>query len=72
MIQKPGIPSGTPTWLKAMIETIIGRRGGRTRLPELQTLTFSATPTKAECEALNAYVNEWGKAMKSMVERIEG
>lgn len=70
-IKKPGIPAGTPDWLRNLLEILIGRRGNRIQIPEFQTLTFSATPTKAECEALYAYVNEVRTAVNDIITRLD-
>ena len=45
-IKKPGVPNGTPDWLKTIVEIQLGRRGNAIIVPSLQTLTFSATPRK--------------------------
>lgn len=50
--QKPGIPSGTDPWLKNMLEIMNGRRGNAIDVPDIPELTFSSTPTQAQCEAL--------------------
>src|SRR5687768_18590548 len=51
-IKKAGIPNDAPKWLKTNMEIILGRRGNAIELPELPELTFSATPTQAECQQL--------------------
>jgi hypothetical protein len=71
-IKKPGIPSDTPDWLKTMLETIVGRRDNAITPPSFQTLTFSATPTKTECEALYAYVNTIQDALEQLLNRMDG
>ena len=71
-IKKPGIPAGTPEWLKTMIETLIGRRGNRIEAPKFQTLTFSATPTRTECEALYSYLNTVRDALEQLISRMDG
>lgn len=70
-IKKPGIPSGTPDWLKTMLETLIGRRGNAITPPQAQTLTFSATPTKAECEALYSHVTDIHTALTDLLKRFD-
>ena len=70
-IKKPGIPAGTPEWLKTTIEILIGRRGNKIEAPEFQTLVFSATPTKAECEALYSYINEVRTAVENILTRLD-
>ena len=71
-IKKPGIPSDAPAWEKTMLEIISGRRGNAITAPPLQTLTFSATPTQAECEALYSYVNDIRSAVESLLKRLDG
>lgn len=58
--------------VKENIEILTGRRGNKIILPEIQTLSFSATPTQAEYQALNQYINAWTAVMKALVTRIEG
>jgi hypothetical protein len=70
-IKKPGIPTGTPDWLKTTLEIVLGRRGNRITPPPAQTLTFSATPTKAECEALYAHVNNVHSALTDLINRFD-
>ena len=71
-VKKPGIPAGTPEWLKTMIEILTGRRGNRIEAPKFQTLTFSATPTSAECEALYSYVNNVRVVVEQLISRMDG
>jgi hypothetical protein len=71
-IKKPGIPAGTPEWLKTMIELLIGRRGNRIMPPAFRALTFSAVPTRAECEALYAYTNDVRIAVERLITRLDG
>lgn len=70
-IKKPGIPSDTPAWLKTMIEILTGRRGNAVAIPAKQTLTFSASPTQAECEALYAYANTLQDALNQIITRFD-
>ena len=70
-IKKPGVPTGTPDWLKTILEIVLGRRGNRIMVPAEQTLTFSSTPTKAECEALYQYTNSVRTALDSLVNRLD-
>lgn len=70
-IRKPGIPAGTPEWLKTMIEILVGRRGNRIAPPLYRTLDFSASPTKAECEALYSYTNEVREVVEKIVTRLD-
>jgi len=77
-MKKPNIPEtgGRPTSefvraVKDNIEVITGRRRNRLDLPDIQTITFSAAPTQAECQALNAYVNEWAKSMVALMDRLD-
>ena len=69
--KKPGIPAGTPAWLKIFLEIIAGRRGNKIAVPLRQNLTFSATPTKAECEALYSYVNDMRASLDALVNRLD-
>lgn len=71
-IKKPGIPSGTPDWLKTSLEILEGRRDNAITPPAAQALTFSASPTKAECEALFAYVNTIRDALEQLLNRMDG
>ena len=70
-LKKPGIPADTPDWLKTTLEILEGRRGNAIVVSKPQTLTFSATPTKAECEALYAYVAENNRALNSLIVRFD-
>jgi hypothetical protein len=70
-IRKPGIPAGTPAWLKIFLEIIVGRRGNRIAVPPRQNLIFSATPTKAECEALYSYINDVRGSLDALVNRLD-
>jgi hypothetical protein len=69
--RKPGIPAGTPAWLKIFLEIIAGRRGNKIAVPPRQNLNFSATPTKAECEALYSYVNDVRGSLDALVNRLD-
>jgi hypothetical protein len=71
-IKKPGIPAGTPEWLKTMIEILTGRRGNQIEAPKFQRLTFSETPTQAECEALYSYTNAVRAAVEQVISRMDG
>ncbi|WP_025039854.1 hypothetical protein [Nitrosospira briensis] len=70
-IKKPGIPAGTPEWLKTMIELLTGRRGNRIMPPAFRALTFSAVPTRTECEALYAYTNDVRNAVERIITRLD-
>lgn len=70
-VGKPGVPAGTPEWLKTMIEILTGRRGNRIPEPPVRALTFSDTPTRKECEALYAYVNEVREAVDRIITRLD-
>lgn len=71
-IKKPGIPTGTPDWLKTMMEILTGRRGNRIEAPKFQRLTFSETPTQSECEALYSYTNTVRDALEQVISRMDG
>lgn len=70
-IKKPGIPGDTPAWLKTTLEIYSGRRGNAITIPSKQTLTFSASPTQAECEALDNKLNEVYDTMKKLITRFD-
>lgn len=70
-IKKPGIPVDAPAWLKTFLETIVGRRGNKITPPAFQDLTFSATPTQAECEALYQYVNQVRTSVADILTRLD-
>ncbi len=70
-VRKPGVPAGTPEWLKTMIEILTGRRGNRIPAPPVRALTFSDTPTRTECEALYAHVNEVREAVDKIITRLD-
>lgn len=76
-MKKPPLNRGYPpdqAWVKAVtenVETITGRRGNKIAVPGAQVLTFSATPTKAQCEALNAYVNTVRSAVEKLILRLD-
>jgi hypothetical protein len=71
-IKKPGIPATAPDWLRTSLEILEGRRGNAIEIPAQQTLAFSATPTKAECEALYQYTNTVRDAVESILNRLDG
>lgn len=70
-IKKPGIPASAPAWLRTMLEIFTGRRNNKITPARMQELTFSATPTRAECEALYAYVREVHRAQNDMIRRFD-
>ncbi|SET69603.1 hypothetical protein SAMN05216412_11318 [Nitrosospira multiformis] len=70
-IKKPGIPVNTPEWLRNMIEILVGRRNNKIEIPKHETLTFSSTPTQAECEALYEYTNRVRSALDSLITRFD-
>jgi hypothetical protein len=39
--------------------------------PPLRNLTFSATPTKTECEALYSYVNDVRASLDALLNRLD-
>lgn len=64
----------TPDFVRAAkenIEVMTGRRKNKITVPTIQTLSFSSTPTQAECAALNSYVNAWAQALKSLIARLD-
>lgn len=70
-IKKPGIPSDAPEWQRTMFEIFTGRRGNKIDVAKFQALTFSATPTQAECEALYGYLNEVRQSMDQLIKRFD-
>jgi hypothetical protein len=76
-MKKPSISRVFPVdrgWVDAVaenLEVITGRRKNRITVPVKKTLTFSATPTKAECEALYAYTNTVRAALASLLTRLD-
>lgn len=65
----------TPAFVRAVkdnIEVVTGRRRNALSVPTIQTLTFSSSPTQAECEALNSYVNAWAAAFIALMDRLDG
>lgn len=77
-MKKPNIPAtngqATPGFVRSVkdsLEIVAGRRGNRLALPALQLLAASAPPTQAECQALNAYVNEWAKLLMALISRLD-
>lgn len=70
-IKKPGIPADTAGWLRTMLEIFTGRRNNKITPATIRELTFSATPTQAECEALYAYVNETRRAVNELIRRFD-
>ena len=64
----------TPAWIAAVIDNIqviTGRRKNSIFVVPQPALTFSATPTKAECEALFAYTNQVRTALAAVVMRLD-
>lgn len=62
-------------WVEAVtesLETLTGRRNNRITMPTLQALTFSSPPTQAECQALEAKLNEVIKVVGQLVARSDG
>lgn len=70
-VKKPGIPANAPQWQKTMFEIMTGRRGNKIDVAAQQNLTFSATPTKEECEALYSYLSEVHKSMNQLINRFD-
>jgi len=70
-MKKPAIPDGTPVWLRVTLEIITGRRRNAIEAPAPRALTFSSPPTKAECEALYAYVNDVRNKLDALLSRLD-
>lgn len=70
-MKKPGIPDSYPPTrehmgaIKQNLEVITGRRGQRSPLATLKSLSISAPPTQAEVETLRA-------ALVNLIDRLEG
>lgn len=74
-MQVPATDSPTPEFMRAVrdnLEIITGRRRNQIDVPDLQNLTFSSTPTQAQCQALNAYVNAWAQVFQQLMSRLDG
>lgn len=70
-IKKAGIPSTAPEWLRTNWEIILGRRGNAIDVPEIPELTFSATPTQAECQALFDHLKATNVALRQFKDRFD-
>lgn len=64
---QPGFPAAVRMWL----QIICGRRTNRIEPPPYPSLTFSSSPTKAECEALLAYTNRVNAAVHALIDRLD-
>lgn len=69
--QKPGIPTGTEEWLKTTLEILTGRRGNKIDVPEIPEITFSSTPTQAQCEQLYASLKATRDALNEFKKRLD-
>lgn len=70
-IKKAGIPSDAPAWLRTNMEIILGRRNNAIDVPEIPDLTFSPTPTQAECEALFNSLKATRDALNQFKDRFD-
>lgn len=70
-IKKAGIPANTDPWLRTNMEIILGRRNNAVTVPKKRELTFSATPTQAECEDLYNYANDLQDALNRLITRLD-
>ncbi len=70
-IKKAGIPADTEAWQKTNWEIILGRRGNAVPVPAKKNLTFSASPTQAECEQLFAHVDEVRDSLEKIIRRFD-
>jgi hypothetical protein len=76
-VKKEQVPAGnlpTPEWVRAVrdnVEIITGKRDNKLKVPTLQVLTFSSTPTQAQMQSLNAYFNAWATQVEALVERLD-
>lgn len=55
-----------------IVETLTGKRRNKIVMPTLPALSFSNPPTQAECEAIEAKLNEVIKVVSAVVERSDG
>jgi len=70
-IKKPGIPANTQAWLRNTLEILMGRRGNAIDVPEIPEMTFSATPTKAECEMLYISLKRTRDSLNQLKNRFD-
>lgn len=71
----PRVFPPTRQWCEGVaeyVETLTGKRKNRIVMPTLSALSFSATPTQAECQALEAKLNEVVKVVTALVARSDG
>lgn len=77
MSKKREIPVGlvaSPDWIAAVtdqLQIITGRRRNSIFVAPQPNLTFSASPTQAECQALFNYVNQVRTALAAVVMRLD-
>ena len=43
-IKKPGVPKGTPEWLKTTLEIVLGRRGNAITVPSRSNINLLCNP----------------------------
>lgn len=63
-----------PRFLVAVRDILLvltGRKDNRIAVPARQALTFSASPTQAECEALRDYTHAVRDALAAVLERLD-
>lgn len=70
-IKKAGIPANTDPWLRTNMEIILGRRNNAITVPKKREITFSATPTKTECEDLYNYANDLQDTLNRLITRLD-
>jgi hypothetical protein len=74
-MKKPALPDpsnrGFPEAIRTWLQIMCGRRENRIEPPAFRPLTFSASPTKAECEALLTYTNDVNRALRALIERLD-
>ena len=71
IIKKPKVGDEAPEWLKTMMGILSGRRKNAIVQTKEETLTFSATPTKAELESLYLYTNKLRKSLEDFISRFD-
>lgn len=56
---------------RGWLQIICGRRGNRIVPVPAPVLTFSGSPTQAECEALLAYTNRVNATLTALIDRLD-
>jgi hypothetical protein len=74
-MKKPALPEpgnqGFDDAVRQWLQIVCARRGPGIVAPVDPNLTFSASPTKAECDALYAYTRKVGAALTALLKRLD-